>query len=136
MSYQLALETAGAKVILFENFGSYQGSWWAKVEHNNEVWWVNGYYGSCSGCDAFESEFAYENHTHTDCDYYNPIYDGIKDDCEKCQEVKIRLKNFGESYLIGHTLTQSEAENEVNKHEAYWDSEDKRMIDFIKNNKI
>ena len=52
MSYELALEEAGAKVLEFQSFGSFQGEWWAKVEYNGEIGWVAGCYGSCSGCDA------------------------------------------------------------------------------------
>ena len=59
MSYQEALEAAGATVHAFEFFGSYQGDWWAKVTYNGETGWVHGSYGSCSGCDAFEAEFGF-----------------------------------------------------------------------------
>lgn len=59
MSYESALEAAGAKVLAFETFGDYQGTWVAKVEYNGEVGYVEGSYGSCSGCDAFEGEFGY-----------------------------------------------------------------------------
>jgi len=31
MSYDEALKAAGAEVLLYESFGSYQGDWWAKV---------------------------------------------------------------------------------------------------------
>ena len=50
MSYCQALEAAGAKILQFKSFGSYQGDWWAKVEYNGEIGWVAGSYGSCSGC--------------------------------------------------------------------------------------
>ena len=57
MSYELCLEKAGAKVIAFESFGDYQGSWYSLVDYMGKRGWVTGSYGSCSGCDAFESEF-------------------------------------------------------------------------------
>jgi len=46
MSYQIALEAAGAKILAFKEFGSYQGDWWAKVTYKNEMGWIKGCYGS------------------------------------------------------------------------------------------
>lgn len=112
MSYGEAMEAAGAKVISMQHFGSYQGDWWALVEHNGQCGWVNGSYGSCSGCDAFEAEFgwAYEN---------EPNY----------QE---RLAEFGRSYL-NHIMTTEEALKQAST-EASWDSEADAMVQFIKDN--
>lgn len=63
MAYRAALEAAGAEVHEFQEFGSYQGDWIAKVTFKGETGFVRGSYGSCSGCDAFESEFGYEDPT-------------------------------------------------------------------------
>jgi len=63
ISYQGALEAAGAKVLAFSKFGDYQGTWWAKVAFEGKVGWVTGSFGSCSGCDAIEGEFDSENAT-------------------------------------------------------------------------
>lgn len=79
MGYQSALVAAGCEVLEFEEFGDYQGSWYALVRLNNEIGLVEGNYGSCSGCDAFEAEFNYNDDT-------KPDY----------QE---RLSAFGEGYL-------------------------------------
>lgn len=57
MSYRDALEAAGAEVLEFEYFGEYSGSWFAKVAYGNEIGYVQGWYGSCTVCDAFQSEF-------------------------------------------------------------------------------
>lgn len=81
MSYQEALEAAGAVVHDFQEFGSFQGDWLAKVTYNGTTGFVAGYYGSCSGCDAFEGEFGYV--PTTDAAY---------------QE---RLAAFGREYLDG-----------------------------------
>src|SRR6185312_7049306 len=78
--YQEAMEAAGAVVHAYEEFGDYQGSWYAKVTYQGETGWVEGAYGSCSGCDAFEAEFGYS---------YEPEENDYQD----------RLKLFGESYL-------------------------------------
>ena len=63
MSYEMCLEKAGAKVLAFQEFGSYQGEWYALVEYKGDRGWIEGSYGSCSGCDAFESEFGYHDGT-------------------------------------------------------------------------
>src|SRR5882762_8636559 len=61
MSYKEAIEFAGATVKAFESFGSYQGDWIAKVDFKGKIGWIQGSYGSCSGCDAFEAEFGYKD---------------------------------------------------------------------------
>mgnify|MGYP006292009643 CR=1 FL=1 len=81
MSYQGALEAAGAVILEFKEFGSYQGDWYALVEYQGERGWVQGCYGSCTECDAFEGEFG---------DWYDK-----KDDADYHE----RLKSFGEGYL-------------------------------------
>lgn len=111
MSYKLCLEKAGAKVHKFESFGSYQGEWWALVTFNGETGWINGSYGSCSGCDAFEAEFS--------CSY---------EDEENLDE---KYAKFGASYL-NYLMTQAEAEKATEKCPEYWDDEDKRMYEFIR----
>ena len=80
MSYSSALEAAGCTVLEFEQFGSYQGEWLALVDHQGIFGVVEGSYGSCSGCDAFEAEFGW----------------GLDDEEGDYQE---RLADFGETYL-------------------------------------
>lgn len=82
MSYEEALQAAGAEVLEFEQFGSYQGDWWAKVRYKDELGWVQGSYGSCSGCDAFESEFGCAE------DYCSEHAYQHNDDCPACQDAK------------------------------------------------
>lgn len=79
MSYEMCLEKAGAKVLAFQEFGDYQGSWYALVEYKGERGWVEGSYGSCAGCDAFQSEFF--------CSY------------EDTQDLEERYAEFGRGYL-------------------------------------
>jgi len=57
MGYRTAMEAAGATVLAYESFGSYQGDWFALVVYGGKTFWVHGSYGSCSGCDAFCAEF-------------------------------------------------------------------------------
>lgn len=129
MDYQEAMELAGAKILEYENFGSYQGDWWAKVEYNDKKGWVHGSYGSCSGCDAFKRDFGYEDHEHEDENYFDPIYEGFKDGCEKCNQVKIRLIDFGKNYL-SDILSQEEAEKDASENLSWVDADE--MIKFIK----
>jgi hypothetical protein len=110
MSYCEAMEAAGAEVLCYESFGSYQGDWWAKVTYEGNTFWVHGSYGSCSGCDAFEAEFWYCN--EGTCDKHR--YEDEQPSCEKCRVAKedfnTRLADFGKSYLVGGEYTQEEAE--------------------------
>lgn len=78
MSYESALIAAGCNVVEFEQFGSYQGDWYAMVEFEGEKGVITGCYGSCSYCDAFEGEIGY-------C--------GDEDGYDE------KLKAFGETYL-------------------------------------
>lgn len=114
MGYQKALEQAGAEVLKFEEFGSYQGDWWALVKYEGKAGWINGSYGSCSGCDAFQSEFGW--------------FDDEKPD------YKERLAEFGRGYL-DNIYTQDEAEKEAEKN-LDWDYDAKEMIEYIKSNAI
>lgn len=113
MGYQEALEAAGAEVILFQEFGSYQGTWLAKVNYHGETGWIEGSYGSCSGCDAFEAEFDWN--------------DKDKPDYQK------RLAEFGESYLSSLIPGFQMLVDYKNKSEkAYAWSDDKEIYDFLK----
>jgi hypothetical protein len=108
MSYLKALEAAGAKVIEYQEFGSYQGAWMALVEHNGQRVIIEGSYGSCSGCDAFEAEFSYnEMPAIEDGKYYKT--GRTWDDEDECTEDEYkqaiadyekRLADFGAGYLL------------------------------------
>ena len=84
--YEDALKAAGAKIVAFEAFGDWQGSWLALVEYNGERGWVQGSFGSCDHCDAFEAEFGFF--------------------AEEEDDYEVRLKSFGESYLGGLQTTK------------------------------
>lgn len=104
MSYELAMKTAGANVISYEQFGSYQGDWAALVEYKGERGIVFGSYGSCSGCDAFEAEFGWnDSPREVDGKYYGQTYSGreiTKDEYDKAiVDYNERLSDFGEGYL-------------------------------------
>ena len=132
MSYEEAMQAAGAEVLEFMQFGSYQGDWWAKVRYKDELGWAQGSYGSCSGCDAFEAEFGWAD---ADCEEHKYNH---KADCPDCQEAKKkydeRLADFGRGYLDG-LLTQEMAEKEASRN-LDWDSDAKAMLDWLRVNKL
>lgn len=118
MGYRSALEAAGAKVLAYESFGSYQGDWYAKVEYNGETGWVQGSYGSCSYCDSFESEFSGS--------YYS--------DEESRDDYDARLAKFGESYLT--VITPQEQQVEILERQSegnsWFDSEYGEILRYVK----
>ena len=130
MSYEEAIQKAGAEIHAFQNFGSYQGDWWAKVTFGAETGWINGSYGSCSGCDAFESEFGYGSDK---CDEHKYESDEKAEGCEVCAEKKAnyesRLIDFGKGYL-GDIMTKEEALAKASEN-LEWDMDAKEMVDFI-----
>jgi hypothetical protein len=108
MGYKEALEAAGAKVLAFKEFGTWQGDWWALVEYQGKRGWIHDYFGSCSGCDAFEAEFGWDEPTPQE------------------------LAEFGKRYL-DDIKTQEEAEQEVSK-DIEWDLDAEEVLKFIKEN--
>ena len=124
--YDSALAAAGARIICFESFGSYQGDWWAKVEYKGETGWVQGSFGSCSGCDAFEAEFGWRYNGCGDHEY-DP-----QDTCTECQAgrraYEEKLADFGRTYL-GGLMTQAAAEAEAGRN-AEWDGTG--MLNYVK----
>lgn len=136
MSYELALEAAGARVIASEYFGSYQGDWIMLVEYMDTIGWINGSYGSCSGCDAFEGEFGFGmSHEHqTEFDGYNWVsHSSLKEyydpDCEDCKNLQQRLSEFGKEYLSS-LMSQAEIEAHC-KRNIGWDLGAQEMLNFV-----
>lgn len=129
MGYSEAMEAAGAVVHQFEHFGSYQGDWWALVTlPDGRKGWINGSYGSCSGCDAFEAEFDYGTRDY--CSEPHWVHDPA---CAECVRLKAdydkKLAEFGAGYLDG-VMTDAEALKHASEH-LEWDSDAQQMVDFI-----
>lgn len=120
MSYLEAMEAAGAKVKAFEEFGSYQGDWWALVEYEGRRGWVTGSYGSCSGCDAFEAEFSW-------CD--RETFNDATGKYEPNPEYPAKLAAFGRDYLQEIKSDQA-AINEAARN-LEWDCDAEPMVKFI-----
>lgn len=112
MGYKEALEAAGAKVLQFQEFGSYQGTWLAEVDYEGKVGWIEGAYGSCSGCDSFEAEFGW-------------------DDDEK-PDYQERLAEFGKGYLCGFVTKDHLVSiyTEKCKGEYAWE-DDQKILEWL-----
>lgn len=109
--YEKALSAAGVKVEAFEQFGSYQGEWWAKcLFPSGDTYFVTGYYGSCSGCDSFEGEFGYRDE-EDDPAYFH------------------KLKDFGRDYLE-NCFTKEEAIATASRNLA-WDTDAEEMVKWL-----
>lgn len=104
MSYESALKAAGADVIAFTMCGDWQGTWVALVDFAGERGWVQGAFGSCDHCDAFEAEFAWDESRDADPAEYDS-----------------RLAAFGRRYL-DDLLTTAEVLGHYEPH-SDWDSD-------------
>lgn len=129
MGYHEALNAAGAEVLEFKEFGSYQGDWWAFVSYQGTKGWVHGYFGSCDYCDSFQAEFGYN------CDKCEKHkWDCEPNNCKACKkaqkEYANKLERFGKNYL-DNILTTKEAVKKAYANIA-WDGDVKAMVDFIK----
>lgn len=139
MSYRDALEAAGATVHDFQSFGSYQGDWWALVTFEGRTGYVHGYYGSCSGCDAFEGEFGYFSQPEdsfeawaTSYRHDDPLGDSPENRRAYAGQVAVyreRLVAFGRRYL-DDILTQQEAEADASRN-IDWDSQAEEMLTWL-----
>lgn len=131
MAYREALEKAGATVHEFQEFGSYQGDWWAKVTYNGATGWIQGCYGSCSGCDSFEAEFGYDGDK---CEDHKWDSDKAAEGCEACSAAAVdyekRLAEFGEGYL--ECLISQEDAIKVASENLEWDMDAQEMVDYLK----
>lgn len=109
--YQKALEAAGANVLEFQEFGDWQGSWVALVIYEGERSWVQGSFGSCTGCDAFQNEFEW------DSDF-------------TCESVQDRLAQFGRTYL-NDLMTTEEVLREYDR-DSEWDSDSEQAASWVR----
>lgn len=121
MGYREALEAAGATVLAYEEFGSYQGDWLAKVSFQGDTFWVCDCFGSCSGCDAFENEIGdlMDDEGNYIWDYDHP-------------KKKTAIAKFGARYLEPQERKTEQEVMNMAQENASWDSDADDMIAFIK----
>ena len=118
MSYENALEAAGATIHNSRAFGSYQGDMWIHLTYNGTTGWLCISYGSCGGCDSYEAWHNDIRHQHPD--YYENW------DAYPTQE---ELADFGRGYL--DSIMTTEEAIVVASERLDWDMEAKEMIEFI-----
>jgi hypothetical protein len=129
MSYQQAITAAGAKVLDTLYAGSYQGTWGSIVEFEGKKGLVTGAFGSCSHCDAFQSEFddwMWHMPREREGKYFDDYGDEITKEQydQEHQAYQNRLVEFGMSYL---KVIQDkwDVENQLKNRpeDEWWDDE-------------
>lgn len=128
MSYESALEAAGAEVHDTEFFGDWQGTWIARVTYNGTTGFIEGSFGSCSGCDSFQAEFDFSENCREH--RYTGSEPGTCVNCDKAKEVYgIRLKSFGELYL--DDIMTAEQVRERHKEDMEWDTDARAILVWL-----
>lgn len=61
MGYPMVAGVRGQEVLLYEQFGSYQGEWLMLAKGADTYFIYKDYYGSCSGCDSYEASFSWSS---------------------------------------------------------------------------
>lgn len=89
-------------------YGSYQGEFLCRIVYNGEILYIHDWYGSCSGCDAFEAEFAWSS-----------------------SKTKKNLINFAKSY-IGAALPKEKMIKYLEHELDEWDTEKREMLQDLK----
>jgi len=125
MNYHSLLELCGAKVIAFETFGDYQGTWIAKVKYNDKIGYVEGSYGSCSGCDSLQDILMNHNSTGDTYHWFEPE----NTNCNSCVEIEQLLKNMSIVYLEGLEDFQTTISRHIENSE--WDLESENIVKWM-----
>jgi hypothetical protein len=73
-SYEVIAWANNQEVLIFEMFGSYQGEWVMISKDESNYYIYKDWYGSCSGCDAYESEMDYEDVTREKAEKFAESY--------------------------------------------------------------
>lgn len=98
--YSDCLKMAGAEVLAYETFGSYQGDWLAKVRFEGKEGFIKGSYGSCSGCDYLQAEMPSGHDEGHDDEYVWELDEAVKrPGCAKCQRMVSVAVAIGKDYL-------------------------------------
>lgn len=109
--YEGCLEAAGAVVLEFQQFGSYQGTWYAACLYNEQLVWAEGSFGSCSGCDSYQAEFGYS-----------------------IDETPVeKMAAFGKGYLDSAYTHEQMLEYIARNPPPEWDSDHREAYEFIEN---
>lgn len=126
-SYEDILHRIYDEVLFYNEYGSYQGDWLAKVKKGDEEFWLWGWYGSCSGCDWFQAEADYPwscDFEDTDFDYF---FEKVK------EETKRLIKSFVDDYEADK-FTKEELIAHLEKSLKEWDDGQREMLEDVKKN--
>lgn len=93
-----------------------------EAHHYHEKCIVRGYYGSCSGCDAYEGECGYGP---WDCDEDNPA------DPAECAAHKEKIAEFGRSYFDSLMTPEEAVQGWLEKDAEYLYGDDFEEIEFL-----
>jgi hypothetical protein len=94
MGYTTALVKAGATLHAETHSGDWQGTWYAIITYRGMLGVCSGSYGSCGGCDAFQSwrdNFGWD-HEITDAEYAAFARDYL-DNIDTFEKVKASLES-------------------------------------------
>ena len=136
MGYIEALEAAGATVIDSMFVGDYQGSWGAIVIYNGIKCLAVGGYGSCSVCDAFQSEFDGVSPYKNDEKFYLNWEEVSEEEYNiALSDYNKRLSDFAQSYLttpfyVADVRRKLIELNEGIANDRYWNSEEKELYEW------
>lgn len=131
--YAEALKAAGAEVLGFEMAGGWQGNWVALLRVGGELKALTGYYGSCSGCDAYQAEFGFESHVVVDHGGAETWHEPEDPDhfvagCAKCEEWRQKLAAFGAKYLAVAKAPSTVLDTLVREANEYEDEERRNLV--------
>jgi hypothetical protein len=132
-SYADALRAAGATVHDFASFGTWQGEWWAKVTlPDGRTGFVGGSFGSCSHCDAFQSEFGDAEPRCADHRYQwkaTPETEACAACAIAAADYQVRLVAFGAEYL--DNLQTADAALVEARRNLSWDGGAEAMVAWL-----
>lgn len=118
--YHLALHMTGVKVLAYETFDDYQGTWLAHIEFpNGERYFIHDYYGSCSGCDEFQARDIMERKYNYDTGQY-----------EENLAYAHELRDFGREYLT-NCMTEEQTLAKTSENLS-WDHDAEKMVTWVK----
>ncbi len=114
------MKAAGAEVICYKEFGSYQGDWLAKVSFEGETFWIRDCFGSCSVCDAFKADVG-----------WSPWNDDSQAEVDAYRE---KVRAFGARLLEPQERLTFDAVLAAVSEDVEWDSDAQEMVDFVRAN--
>lgn len=132
--YADCLRLAGAEILAYETFGSYQGDWIAKVRYSGQVYWIRGYYGSCTHCDGLKAELNFDYHyCENDSVFRDELSEYMEnvEFCEECAKVLTKARILGESYLENDNFSYQELLKKF-EEDSEWDYDAREVVRWLK----